>query len=253
MTKNFYCINTIKNEFETFLALKLSKSDKKKMSKYRNFNSNFLPCVDINNKGKYFVYGLGWKTINNNNKAEIPHYNKDVDNIKEYADKYGIDCLYYSLTGNDYRKSNCCTLPMQCELRSMLMAENADDYFEFVDIINKIRKIQTDTIKNDENLTETEIESYLRFCLIEPYFSYFESVKPYINEDELYDSLFKYFVNKRRNKLKKRYRYNWDFEDILIEDCFSKFPNYLKGRIYYLFGKECADLYEKAISYMKKF
>lgn len=257
MNYNFLNIKVKENESKTFLALKLSPKDKEEVSRFRSVKTDFVPCVDVDDKGKFFIYGLGWRKLGVRNRMEIPHFDINKDDINEYFQKYGIDCLYFSLTGKDYRSSDCCTLPMQYELCSMFRVKNIKDYFEFVDVIKKIQNIQTNVIENDKDLVDWEKRYYLKDTLISVRYRMYLMTTPHLNciDDDV--QLEKYYRAKRKRQLIKEKLYSYYDKNITttidkeIED--GVFPISLQDRLTYLFGKECSDLYKKALDYVEKF
>lgn len=108
----------------TFKAIRKRVTDKQNWCEEKFY---FVPVTENNLKeGSVFVRGKGHFNIKRSKVFEIPayEYNGDYNSIQEYAKKYGVEALYYSLRGKqidmwDTAYSEICSLlnnPKQIEL-----------------------------------------------------------------------------------------------------------------------------------------
>ena len=137
-----------------FNALKLSKKDKETLypnwSKEKIKNTQVLyPQTDSYSDNEVFVYGIGWKKFGKTNKMVVPCFSGELEDWDRYIKEYGIECLFYSLTGYSLHSNDCCSDKYVSEFYSLLHLRfkgGIQKYQKFVDAMLKIQAIQKEKL-----------------------------------------------------------------------------------------------------------
>ena len=137
-----------------FNALKLSKKDKETLypnwSEEKIKNTQVLyPQTDTYSDNEVFVYGIGWKKIGKTNKVVVPCFSGELEDWDKYIEEYGIECLFYSLTGYSLHSNDCCSYNYVSEFYSLLQLRfkgGIQKYQKFVDAVLKIQAIQKEKL-----------------------------------------------------------------------------------------------------------
>jgi hypothetical protein len=210
------------------------------------FKKEFYPIMD-EDSNEIFIKFIGRKKINEKRIREIPFFNLEIENWENYAKKYGKRCLFYSLTGKDLDSDNCCDLS---EIREFLsLANNVKElkiYNKFIDTIKEIQKIQNEKLdKLPKEIIWPNKDSFLFF----PSYSFLCLITSPMMDTPMDDS--------KMEKLFKRTKYIGLQESLsyseklkIVDDSVNdekEFPIAMYDRITYLYGKNCQELYSKAL------
>lgn len=137
-----------------FNALELSKKDKKTLyptwSEEKIKNTQILyPQTDTCSDNEVFVYGIGRKKFGKTNKVVVPCFSGELEDWDSYIKDYGIECLFYSLTGYSLHSIDCCSSKYVSEFYSLLRLRSKGGirkYQKFVDAVIKIQDIQREKL-----------------------------------------------------------------------------------------------------------
>ena len=226
----YYLKSSDRTTTEPFFAIKVKKV--------------LYPCTyQLSAKsGDYraFVRGTGWKKAKE--AVIIPVYSGTTkDEFEAYLTTYGKECLYYSMTGYELNSNDCCAWHSTQEFQVLLSV--GYDYMEsFHAEISKINTLISNSIKNYLGVTEItrwievgdKFYSSTDFFEVRPCYSmmvYFLTAPhvDVINDDS---KLEKHFIALHKP----------------TEIEMNNFPESMKDRIIFLFGKDVADLYHSIMS-----
>lgn len=266
-----------------FFAIKLSKKDKEKL--HPNWTEDELkkttilcPQTDTYGDDKVFVSGIGWKKFGKTNKIVVPIFSGYIEDWDEYLEKYGKECLYYSLTGYSLYDMDCCAYSMQREFWSILQCDGGiEKYQKYVENIEEIQRIQKKVFKEKLSyMSDWEMKYFVDENLFKPCFNvFFITMPPYLDtpaDDVKMENFYRRYRNheiksnhpdyERFNELREKI-YDKDFYkvseeyDLLrnrindtITDTLEKemnddsvFPCCMSDRMKMLFGEKCSALY----------
>ena len=206
---------------------------------------NFYPC-GLNAK-EVFIYGVGYKRID---KSKIIQTDRltELDEIKQYFDLYGADCLYYNLTNKLIGNNDYCWNSIQREFEAMTYA-GFINWFNYIGRINKL-------------IAETT-SIYLTKWGINPYVDKVQTTKNgnVIFRQDLFKIKLNHFVSypfgrtlpfldciEDDSRLFNTYYYCECGETDLEK---NKLPSSVKDRLTYLFNENVANEYE-LLMHLKK-
>jgi len=205
-----------------FKALRLSKKDKEK--KFPSWSESKIkdtevlyPQTDNYDDNKIFVNGLGWKKFGKTNVVDVPVFSGNLEDWEDYLNKYGRDCLFYSISGYSLDDADCCAYMKQVEFLSLLRC-GVDKYQTYAEKLLKIQDIQRDIITDmfAPYCTELHIKSILKNYLIQPCLKLgFFITSPYldtIKDDAMLETLYR---KKRYYELERSHDRCSEYQDIV--------------------------------------
>lgn len=233
----------------------------KKLQEYQKHYSTFevlddkkYYCpVDTISETDAFVHGIGW--IKTKNYVYVPYYDGEIDHWTDYVEKYGYECLFYSLTGYVMHTFDCCALPMQREFKSLVGCIHNwgfHKYTKFVELFKKINQIQVEVLHTFDWMTK--YYDFTNEYIFMPHYCIGGLIPddPYCDvlaDDEKLEKLYR---TKRNRELNKQGKKAIEIADILDEEIINGvFPVSTKERIKYFFGDECSKLYEQILEEFK--
>lgn len=107
------------------------------------------PQTDTYSDNEVFVYGIGWKKFGKTNNVVVPCFSGELEDWDRYIKEYGIECLFYSLTGYSLHSNDCCSDKYVSEFYSLLHLRfkgGIRKYQKFVDAVLKIQDIQKEKL-----------------------------------------------------------------------------------------------------------
>lgn len=173
-----------------FNALKLSKKDKETLypnwSEEKIKNTQVLyPQTDTYSDNEVFVYGIGWKKFGKTNKVVVPCFSGELEDWDRYINEYGIECLFYSLTGYSLHSNDCCSAKYADEFYSLLHLRfkgGIQKYQKFVDAMLKIQAIQREKLTKMFSYTKDwELKYIIEKYTFYPCFRIFLIMPPYLD------------------------------------------------------------------------
>lgn len=243
-----------------FFALKLSKKDKQTLyphldEKEIKNTTILIPHTDeYLNKNEVFVQGIGWKKIGKTNKVVVPLFSGNVEDWDDYIEKYGKECLFYSLSGYSLHSYDCCVIPLIREFHSIMQCKGGiKQYQKFVENIEKIQQIQLDVFKEKLSfLSDWGLNDFIENHLFRPCYNVsFVSMPPYL--DTIIDDvkLEEFYIKYRKHEIMSEYS---DYDNIKASNLIYKeigdgvvFPICMTDRMKMLFGEECEKLYQSIL------
>lgn len=236
------------------------------------------PLTNINDN-KAFVYGIGRFNVNKKNLIHVPVYSEKQEDWNEYLHKYGMYCLFYSISGNDLNSPDCCVSMQQNEFCSVVKC-GIFDYLEFTSSFFEFDKIQRSYISNLKDIynldnlyikpqykilifpTKPTMDTILDDSKLEKVYFYtryqqlLNSDLSIINEYNNIQNEIKKFDNcsMDRELLKKSSSLFAKIVSDLTKQTYDEikrgdqFPICMKDRISYLYGDRASDLYNSMLN-----
>lgn len=201
--------------------------------------------------GEVFIPMTGWVKTKTTKVVSIPMYDGVIDHWNDYVSKYGYACMFKSLTDYDIHTMDCCAYAMQKEFWSVVNSNwGLHKYAKFVDMFKKINELQMNVLDKIKG----RYYDFTRDYLFYPSYSLggIISIDPYcdvVRDDEKLEKLYRTNRNKELSKQGKKAIEIVDILDNEIID--GVFPVSTKERIVYLYGEECAKLYEDVLEQFK--
>ena len=194
-----------------FRALKLSNKDKREL--YPSWDEETIKntsvlCPCSSGDKEAFVYGLGWKKLGKKNWVNVPLFTGEIEDWNNYLNKYGKDCLFYSLTGYSLHSNDCCASNMISEFLSLLQCEGGiEQYQKYVENIEAIQEIQTEVFNEKLSyMSEYERKSFIEKNLIRPCYRVFLFITtPYLDTPNDDDKLECFYRTYRNNEIKTKH------------------------------------------------
>lgn len=250
---------------ESFIALRLSKSDKRKLypqwsDEEIKHNEVYYPkCYGGDNE--VFVSGIGYKKFGKTNKVIIPKFSGNVEDWDDYLNKYGQRCLFYSLTGHSLDSMDCCIYSGITEFYSILQCVGGIEHYQkFVDNVKAIQEIQKKVYKEKLSYkTEYGLNHFINGHLFRPsYHIMIISTPPYLDAIDDDMKMEEYYRNYRHHEIREEHP---EYTPVQICEIIDKefkeddndesdggiFPCSMKERIKFLFGEECERLYKEIL------
>ena len=211
-----------------------------------------IPQTDDGNE--VFVYNIGWKKFGKTNKIVVPLFSGNIDEWDDYVEKYGKECLFYSLSGYSLHSNDCCILSAIREFHSIFQCYGGiKHYQEFVENVEKIQQIQTDVFKEKLSfLTDWGLNNFIENHLFRPCYSiFFLIMSPYLDTPTDDKKMEEFYINYRKHEIMSEYS---DYDNIKASNLIFKeiddgvvFPICMSDRIKMLFGEECERLYQSIL------
>lgn len=242
----------------SFKAMSLTKKQLDKM----NFKPiiNLFPIVDNWLGGKeIFIRGGGLFKVNEKRVVEVPLYDYENEgDWNEYLGKYGMYCLFYSLTGEDYFSADCCLLHTRNEFQSLIWNDiDINKYQIYIKAIKRIQEIQK------EKLIEYGADKWdIEKCLFYPSYNFGFSwlvSPPYLDTIRDDEKLERCYRMKRSKEMSdnvgirtfKDAKAFCDIIDMEMDETNGVFPICMSDRIKFLYGEECQTLYRMILDEFK--
>lgn len=191
-----------------FRALKLSAKDKREL--YPSWreetikNTSVLCPCGLDDK-EVFVNGLGWKKLGKKNWINVPLFSGEIEDWDNYLNKYGKECLFYSLTGYSLKSHDCCASNMIDEFLSLLQCKGGiEQYQKYVESIEAIQEIQMEVFSEKLSyMGEYERKSFIDKNLIRPCYRVFLFITtPYLDTPNDDDKLERFYRTYRNHEIK---------------------------------------------------
>lgn len=194
-----------------------------------------------------FIYGVGYKRINKSKVIQTERLT-ELDEIKQYFDLYGADCLYYNLTNRLIGSNDCCWNAIQREFEAMVYV-GFENWFAYIGGIDNL-------IKETTNI-------YLTKWWVNPYIDKVQTTKSgnVIFREDLFKIKLNHFVSypfgrtlpfldciADDDRLSNTYLYCECGAKDLEQ---NKLPSSVKDRLTYLFNENVANEYER-LMHLKK-
>lgn len=224
-----------------------------------------------NDDGNVFIYGQGWRKVRPRNKVTVPVFSLDSDDWNDYIEKYGIRCLFFSLTGRQYDSNDCCDTDMRTEFNSIIRG-GVDRYVRFIEDFLSLHEIQREKVEMELRRTDNYYPMYRDRFLFRPMYYLFYSFVPYsfgmdpecddrrmenfyglvrthdlIREDSRYAAYERLLKDGRNDEASALYRkISGDCNDIVRKEINTDndvFPCSVKDRVRFLFGDKAEKLY----------
>lgn len=244
----------------SFSALKVKKDNDFTLYPFSETDSN-----------QVFIYGQGWRKIKTRNKVEVPVFSLDSDDWDYYLEKYGMRCLYFSITGRQYDSPDCCDINMQSEFSSIIKS-GVERYVGFIERFLAFHEIQNGVIDRELKRTDNDYPMYREKFIFRPQYYWFYTFCPCectldpISDDAKMENFYHLIRHHDLIKADKRYT---DYEKMtengysdetsslyneISRDCNeivrneintdnNVFPCSVKDRIRFLFGEKAEELY----------
>lgn len=197
-----------------FYALRLSKSDKKKL--YPSWDEERLKTTTIlypqthdYNDNSIFVRGIGWKKFGKTNKVYVPLFSGKIDDWDTYLNEYGKNCLFYSLSGYSLDDCDCCACNSIYEFLSLLQCKGGiKGYQQYVESIEKIQAIQTKVFNEKLGfMTGYSKSKFIHDNLIKPCYRVFLFITiPYLDTPTDDDKLEHFYRTYRNHEIKTSHK-----------------------------------------------
>lgn len=211
----------------------------------------FVPIVQTEWEKKheeFFYYGFGRIKTKGRKTYEIPLYDGDPAKWREYIEKYGKECLYYSINGKAIT-GDCCDLNEIYEFYSICHSD-AVKYPAYVDSYIKMNEIQERVIS--EKFGENGIlKSERNGLFFRPCHTIMGFAFPYsanvIADDKKLENFWRSY---RKKDIPFPQRYDRNFVEQIEREIDTEndvFPTCMSDRIKMIYGEECERIYDSIL------
>lgn len=108
---------------------------------------------------KVFIPNMGWVNVARKKKTTVPKWNPDHCGLREYVDKYGVFCAFYSVAGL-YLYDQChVSFNERMEFNSVCLfcVDDMEKYFRFVEKYAEFDKAVTEAVKRLLSVTAAKL------------------------------------------------------------------------------------------------
>ena len=254
-TLNFYYIkhhkeNLFPNGTFQAIALKgklLSEYKKNHFTEEVADQKEYLVPTEYYDGKEVFVNGIGY--IKAKQLKDVPVFSNKLEEWDDYVQKYGYQCLFYSLTGYSHDSHDCCAYQMIREFNSIICSKiDLKEYNEFINLFRKINAYQLKEFNSHPYIPQTEYDEYY----FRPLFNIggILNVRPNCDTIADDDKMEMFYRRIRCHVIRKQgHLSNKEIIEVIDKEINSgEFPIAMGERIRLLFGKECADIYDKLMT-----
>ena len=222
-----------------------------KVKNPKNGKNTFIPVIetDCNSQNKLFCERFGWIRLTGKKTYDIPVYDGDPEKWKDYFQKYGARCLYYSINGKGFT-NDCCNLKEINEFLS-LCSSKVEKYPAFVESFERMNEIQEKVL--DEKFDGTDLlKGEREKMLFRPCHSVLGFAFPFtanpVEDDKRLEAFWWAY---RKKDVPFPVRYTKGFIDLVSHELNSDndtFPTSVSDRIRMIYGEECERIYSETLN-----